>query len=436
MRMNLRLKTACLLIIFFCFLGTSYSSRESEDLRWFKGNTHTHTLWSDGDDLPESVADWYKRHGYHFLVLSDHNILSRGEKWKTLRADQALPALAKVEKRWGKGDVKTRLLDGKKQVRLMELDEVRELLEEPGKFILIEGLEMTTDPSGYSVHTNPMNISTLLEVEKNSNRTVQKELALHESLVHRHEHETRNPVFWQANHPNFRFAITGEQLGAARGLEGVEIMNSSSDCFNLGDGRRPSVERIWDIANTIRLKQEGRSPIYGTATDDTHDYHIGDYVMNAPGTSWVMVQARELSPNSITAAMEEGQFYATTGVILSELAFDEEKQTLTVEVDEKAGVNYRIEFKGSLKDVSLEFEPVDDVVDDKGLAHPVTGNYPDAGIGMTFQEIEGSKATYQVSGDALYVRAVIHCDVPPYFKYDEFSDMEQKAWTQPVGWRH
>ena len=241
MRMNLRLKTACLLIIFFCFLGTSYSSRESEDLRWFKGNTHTHTLWSDGDDLPESVADWYKRHGYHFLVLSDHNILSRGEKWKTLRADQALPALAKVEKRWGKGHLKTRLLDGKKQVRLMELDEVRELLEEPGKFIMIEGLEMTTDPSGYSVHTNPMNISTLLEVEKNSNRTVQKELALHESLVHRHEHETGNPVFWQANHPNFRFAITGEQLGAARGLEGVEIMNSSSNCFNLGDGRRPSV---------------------------------------------------------------------------------------------------------------------------------------------------------------------------------------------------
>ena len=99
-------------------------------------------------------------------MLSDHNILSRGEKWKTLRADQALPVLAKAKKRWGKGHVKTRLLDGKKQVRLMELDEVRELLEEPGKFIMIEGLEMTTDPSGYSVHTNPMNISALIDVEK------------------------------------------------------------------------------------------------------------------------------------------------------------------------------------------------------------------------------------------------------------------------------
>ena len=201
-------------------------------------------------------------------------------------------------------------------------------------------------------------------------------------------------------------------------------MNSSSNCFNLGDGRRPTVECTWEIANTIRLKQEGLSPIYGTATDDTHDYHIGDYVMNAPGTSWVMVQARGLTPNVITAVMEEGQFYATTGVILSELAFAEEKYTLTVEVDEKAGVNYWIEFKGSLKDVSLDFEPVDDLVDNKGPAHPVAGNYPDAGIGMAPQEIEGLKATYQVSVDVLYVRAVIHCDAPPYFKYDEFSDME------------
>ena len=46
--------------------------------RWFKGNLHTHSLWSDGDDYPEMIADWYARHGYHFLALSDHNVLARG----------------------------------------------------------------------------------------------------------------------------------------------------------------------------------------------------------------------------------------------------------------------------------------------------------------------------------------------------------------------
>ena len=43
--------------------------------RWFRGNTHTHTLWSDGDDFPEPVAEWYKRAGYHFLAITYHNTL-------------------------------------------------------------------------------------------------------------------------------------------------------------------------------------------------------------------------------------------------------------------------------------------------------------------------------------------------------------------------
>ena len=33
------------------------------ELQWYKGNIHTHTFWSDGDDFPEMVVDWYKNHG-------------------------------------------------------------------------------------------------------------------------------------------------------------------------------------------------------------------------------------------------------------------------------------------------------------------------------------------------------------------------------------
>ena len=46
------------------------------ELKWFKGNIHTHTTESDGDDTPENVVRWYRRHGYDFLVLSDHNHLT------------------------------------------------------------------------------------------------------------------------------------------------------------------------------------------------------------------------------------------------------------------------------------------------------------------------------------------------------------------------
>ncbi len=37
--------------------------------RWWKGNLHTHTFWSDGDDFPEMVAEWYRTHDYNFLAL-------------------------------------------------------------------------------------------------------------------------------------------------------------------------------------------------------------------------------------------------------------------------------------------------------------------------------------------------------------------------------
>ena len=44
--------------------------------RWYKGNTHTHTLNSDGDSTPDDVVRWYREHGYQFLVLTDHNVLT------------------------------------------------------------------------------------------------------------------------------------------------------------------------------------------------------------------------------------------------------------------------------------------------------------------------------------------------------------------------
>jgi hypothetical protein len=43
---------------------------------WYRGNTHTHGLFSDKNDkndVPE-IAKWYEEKGYDFLLLSEHNI--------------------------------------------------------------------------------------------------------------------------------------------------------------------------------------------------------------------------------------------------------------------------------------------------------------------------------------------------------------------------
>src|SRR5947208_2582525 len=90
--------------------------------QYWKGNLHTHSLWSDGDDFPEMIADWYKRHGYHFLALTDHNLLSEGEKWVPADTNATRNrALKNYAARFGERWVETREKDGKRQVRLKPL---------------------------------------------------------------------------------------------------------------------------------------------------------------------------------------------------------------------------------------------------------------------------------------------------------------------------
>src|SRR6202034_391987 len=48
----------------------------TQTLQWYRGNTHTHTINSDGDSSPDEVARWYKEHGYQFLFITDHEFVT------------------------------------------------------------------------------------------------------------------------------------------------------------------------------------------------------------------------------------------------------------------------------------------------------------------------------------------------------------------------
>jgi hypothetical protein len=150
---------------------------QAEEARWFKGNLHTHSLWSDGNDYPEMIADWYKQNGYHFLTLSDHNVLQEGERWLELKAPVSMKGeviqrgggevIKKYLARFGRSWVEQREVNGKQQVRLKPLAEYRALLEEPGRFLMIPSEEVTsawkqektaTEPErGGPVHINVTN---------------------------------------------------------------------------------------------------------------------------------------------------------------------------------------------------------------------------------------------------------------------------------------
>jgi alpha-galactosidase len=70
-----------------CFASCAVKPSEPKG-RWYKGNTHTHAKLSDkhdNDDVPK-IAGWYRKAGYDFLLLSEHN--GRLEKKKIICHDE------------------------------------------------------------------------------------------------------------------------------------------------------------------------------------------------------------------------------------------------------------------------------------------------------------------------------------------------------------
>ena len=128
-----------LLLVLLFFLG----SCTQEQPNWLQGNMHTHTFWSDGDDFPESVTRWYRENGYDFLVLTDHNLILEGERWRNFPEEHL--ALARYMAAYGDEWVETMPGDreGTVKVRLKALDEFRSLYEKPGEFLIIMGNEIS-----------------------------------------------------------------------------------------------------------------------------------------------------------------------------------------------------------------------------------------------------------------------------------------------------
>ncbi|NDH95036.1 MAG: hypothetical protein EBZ13_11020, partial [Planctomycetia bacterium] len=129
--------------------------------RWWKGNLHTHTLWSDGDDFPEMVAEWYRTRGYHFLALSDHNVLAVGNRWmaeQTVRKRGGDEVVDKYLARFGPAWVERRGEGEKAAIRLKPLAEFRCLVEERAQFLMIPAEEISDRAEGKPVHINASNI--------------------------------------------------------------------------------------------------------------------------------------------------------------------------------------------------------------------------------------------------------------------------------------
>jgi hypothetical protein len=294
-----------------------------ESLPWWKGNLHSHSLWSDGDQFPEMIMDWYKQHGYHFLALSDHDVLAEGVRWLQVRDDpRAEEVLASYVNRFGADWVELQVREGGVRIlRIKTLEEYRGLFEEEGRFLIIQAEEMTGMFGQAPIHVNA-NVDAVLEQRERTGQT----------------------MFPHVPHPNFNWLVTAEDLIALDGDRFFEVYNGHPDVNNDGDEFHPSTERIWDIVLTERLAR-GKDVLYALAVDDAHQYHAEGLREANPGRGWVMVRAAYLTAESTIAAMEAGDFYATTGVELADIDLDDDSIALAIRPED--GVSYVTRFIGT-----------------------------------------------------------------------------------------
>lgn len=313
-------------------------------MRWYKGNTHTHTLNSDGDSPPEVVAQWYRDQGYAFVVITDH---------------EKLTDVAPLNAAFGK----------------------------PGAFLVMQGQEVTqmipdsTHPDRRrQAHVNAINSTRV--VMPQGGATIGDSYARNLALIR------DAGGLPQVNHPNWRWSVRLADMLGLPDSTLFELWNGHPGINNLGgaDGTgsvAPSTEVLWDS-----LLTRGKT-LFAMGTDDSHYFaRLWDRSLPRPGQAWVMVRADTLTADAIVAALRRGEFYASTGVTLSEYRVQGRVISLAIERPRTGDTRYRTEFVG-------------------------------AG-GRVLSRVDGLSARYQMRGGEGYVRARVT------------DSNGHQAWTQAV----
>lgn len=242
---------------------------------WYRGNLHTHTVNSDGDSPPYDVMAWYKRNGYQFLALTDHNTFTD-------------PALFDTN---------------------------------PNDNFLLIGAEEVTNPM--TVHVNAIGVKRAIPAQKGETVT-----AILQASIDAIRAGGGIPLI---NHPNFRWAFTAKDMLPLRGVGLLEIASGHPLVNSDGDGIVPSHEQMWDQLLSAGMR------IFGVAVDDVHNFREEFSIDRAnPGRGWVVVRASALTREAILAGLNSGDFYASTGVTLKDIQSTAESLTVEIEPNSAA----------------------------------------------------------------------------------------------------
>jgi hypothetical protein len=236
---------------------------------FLKGNLHTHTNRSDGDSPPEDAIAWYRKHGYAFLAITDHNRLTDARTFASLQDDS---------------------------------------------FRLLNGEEITMKGGGHQVHVNAL--CTRAKIGGGTFHSAAEALAWATARV------AAQGGVAIVNHPNFDRALVAADLLASEEAPLLEVMSGHPYVYSLGTGTRPSHEALWDsvLGSGARMM--------GVAVDDVHHLRVDADPPAYAGRGWVQVASPRNEPEAICDALKRGQLYASTGVVLERIRVTETSYTV------------------------------------------------------------------------------------------------------------
>ncbi len=246
-------------------IGNSHIMMEtpfSKPGRFWRGNLHTHSTRSDGRVSPEEVCRTYREAGYDFLTLSDHFVADCG---------------------WPITDTRP--------YRTPE-------------FTTIIGAEIHT-------HTHAMELGNTWHILA---------VGLPFDFAHTPEDQTGPELaaralaagaFVVAPHPHW-YLMTDKDMLALGDIHAMEIFNASATDDN--DCAESSYMIDYMLARGRHLNI--------CATDDAH------FVPNSHERliGSVMVKSEELSPEALLAALKAGDFYSTTGPLITHVEVEPGKR--------------------------------------------------------------------------------------------------------------
>lgn len=246
--------------------------------QFYKGNIHMHSTHSDGHYDPAALKAEYKKHGYSFFALTDHNRFTHFQEL----SDPGFLVIPGVEGNAKKPE-----------------GEIREY-----HFVVLPGPEHIRNAA-----TLPP-FEHMQELERIADTRVETLQAYIDDCVARGYMVMTCHPYWSTMEYDDILPLTN--------LFAVEVYNHCSEVVeNMGHS-----EVVWDALSRRGMK------LWGAAVDDNHNVDPFESHKNDACGGFVMVKADALTIESICDALYSGSFYASTGPVVEDFYVEDGEAVL------------------------------------------------------------------------------------------------------------